>query len=90
MPTKLIINGKEQHVVHGMFGEAARNILDQLEEGLTPPVDDVAEMYRFFETEAEANAYLQGLADMSGWLDYEFTTTEQHQKLFADLLIGSL
>lgn len=89
MSTKVLKDGKVMFAVHGVFGTApAKKLFDE------DPIEDDdlldgggLEMLRYFDTEAEANAYVLALNDMDGWNEYAFTTPEEHEKYFGNINI---
>lgn len=86
---KAIINGKEVYTVTGVFGTSACHLWDEAEvkdESIKQQIlDSGLELFRFFVTEEAAKAYIQGIDDMSGWMDYTLTDPEEHQKVFGIL-----
>lgn len=79
-----------KYVVHGIFGEEATDVIEEKAGELTKKdikqiKDSGQEMLRIFNTPAECEAYLQGLADMDGWMAFQTTSMEDHEKIYGDI-----
>lgn len=82
------INGK--FVVHGIFGETATDVIEEKAGQLTKSdiktiKENGGEMLRIFNTEPEAEAYLQGLDDMDGYFAWQTTSLKDHKKIYGDI-----
>ena len=79
-----------KYVVHGIFGEGATDIIEEKAGSLTKKdikeiKDNGGEMLRVFNTPEECGAYVQGLSDMEGYLAFQVTTLEDHQKIYGNI-----
>jgi hypothetical protein len=79
-----------KYVVHGIFGEGATDIIEEKAGELTKAdiksiKADGQEMLRIFNTPAEAEAYIQGLTDMDGWMAWQTTSLADHEKIYGDI-----
>ena len=84
-----------KYVVHGIFGESATDIIEEKAGSLTKAdikeiKADGGEMLRIFDTPKEAEAYIQGLNDMDGWLAWQATSKADHEKIYGKMDIASL
>ena len=74
----------KKYIVSGIFGSEA--VSEFMEYGMDADLEfidsDGEEMIKFFDTEAEARAYKQGIIDAIGYNDYAFTSKEEHKYLF--------
>jgi hypothetical protein len=81
-------NGDVKFVVHGVFGEGGSSVLNSGEyrpsKAMKKRIEEAGgtEMMRMFNTPGECEAYKQGIEDMDGWMGYDYTTFEQHDKIY--------
>jgi hypothetical protein len=81
---------KKQFVVSGIFGEAGSDVWESAVKktpALKKKIEQAGgfELFRFFNTKAEAEAYLLGIEDMDGWMGWMTTGKEDHQKVFGSV-----
>lgn len=89
MYTHLSIDGVELWVVCGILGEDAEQIYNTAKKLTAAVIRDIKsngiKMFRMFDTEQEAQAYIIGLGDAEDWFGYCFTSVQDNQKIFGKL-----
>lgn len=84
------INGEIKHAVIGVFGQSVEaNYEDTKAEAADirqAAEDGGEELFRCFDTQNEAYAYIQGLSDMDGWMAYTVgSDLNRHEEIFGSI-----
>lgn len=85
--TKVKFKGKIKYIVHGVFGRSASSYADDSSLSGKKAKKEIEEcggqeIFTMFDTEAECNAYIQGIGEMDGWEGWILTDLKRHKAIF--------
>jgi hypothetical protein len=90
MIQKIIVKGEPQYAVIGILGEDATHMYAEVEGNITKKdAKEIKsrgeEIFRFFDTLQEAEAFVSGLCTAIGSFEFMLTNYDDHEKIFGNL-----